>query len=88
MFYLRCGFALFWFAVAPVAAKAQVTDSSEATTIANPVTPSTDSALIRKLKSPRATMKTFLDSVNNNDLSTAALCLDISTLQAADEARK
>ena len=88
MFYLRCGFTLFWFAVVPVAAKAQVTDSSEATTIANPVTPSTDSALIRKLKSPRATMKTFLDSVNNDDLSTAALCLDISTLQAADEARK
>ena len=47
-----------------------------------------DAALARKLKSPRATMKTFLDSVNKDDLETAALCLDLSDLAATDEARK
>ena len=85
--------SVIWLLLAfvPVAAQAQTPgpDGSEPkATAANPVASTANPLLIRKLKSPRTAMKTFLDAVNNDNLQLAALCLDLSQLQAADEAHK
>ena len=90
MVFARSGIWLL-LAFVPVAAQAQTPgpDASEPKTIAaNPVTSTANPLLIRKLKSPRTAMKTFLDAVNNDNLQLAALCLDLSQQQAADEALK
>jgi MscS family membrane protein len=85
--------SVIWLLLAfvPVAAQAQTPgpDASEPkATAATPVASTANPLLIRKLKSPRTAMKTFLDAVNNDNLQLAALCLDLSQLQAADEAHK
>lgn len=87
---VRYGFVVLLLALVPVVASGQSlpVDNSTATPPTDPPAPPANASLVRKLKSPRATMKTFLDAVNQDDLETAALCLDISQLQAAEEARK
>lgn len=52
-----------------------------------PDLPEVDPELQKRLKSPQATIYTFLDSVNNNRLDEAALCLDFSEFTATEEAR-
>ncbi len=88
MFYLRFGLALLCLVLTPFTSKAQDSNSKNLTVTADTVTAPPAPALLHKLSSPRATMKTFLDAVNQDDLETAALCLDTSDLQAVEEAFK
>ena len=88
MFYLRFGLALLCLVLTPFTSKAQDSNSKNLTVTADTVTAPPAPALLHKLNSPRATMKTFLDAVNQDDLETAALCLDTSDLQAVEEAFK
>ena len=50
--------------------------------------PTADAKLKKALSSPRATMQTFLDAMNEGRQDDAAVCLDLSELTATDEARK
>lgn len=50
--------------------------------------PEVDPNLQERLKSPQATMRSFLDSVNNDRLEEAAACLDFSRMNATVEARR
>ncbi len=50
--------------------------------------PTADAKLKKALGSPRATMQTFLDAMNEGRQEDAAVCLDLSELTATEEARK
>ncbi|MBC8352496.1 MAG: mechanosensitive ion channel [Planctomycetes bacterium] len=53
-----------------------------------PPQPDVDPKLAKALGSPHATMKTFLEAMDEGRLEDAATCLDLSELTATEEARK